>query len=90
MRRLALDTLDQKDVDDFARVETGREAAGLQGVLALASALSYREVNGLGALGLQKGLWSRPGNTPGHLKDLAARYLKPESWIVVKAGPSPP
>ncbi len=90
MRRLALDTLEQKDVDDFARVEAGREAAGLQGVLALASALSYREVNGLGALSVQKGLWSRAGCAPEHVKELAARYLKPESWIVIKVGPASP
>src|SRR4029077_10415078 len=38
MRSLAVGALEQKDVDDFARVEAGREATGLQGVLALASA----------------------------------------------------
>ena len=90
MRRLAVDTLEQKDVDDFARVEAGRAAAGLQGVLALASALSYREVNGLDAFTVQKGLWSRAGRAPEHLKELASRYLKPESWIVIKVGPLSP
>jgi predicted Zn-dependent peptidase len=90
MRRLALETLEQKDLDDFARVETGREAAGLQGVLALASGLSYREVNGLGVPSVQKGLSSRVVRTPEQVKELAARYLKPESWIVIKVGPASP
>ena len=90
MRSLAVSTLEQKDVDDFARVETGREATGLQGVLALASALSYRSVNGLGALSAQNGLWSRSAPPPDHVKDLAARYLKPESWIVIQVGPLSP
>jgi hypothetical protein len=27
---------------------------------------------------------------PDHVKDLAARYLKPESWIVIQVGPLSP
>ncbi len=90
MRRLVLEGLEQKEVDDFARVETGREATGLQGVLATASALAYREATGLGALSLQKELTSPAARTPERLKNLAARYLRPESWIVIKVGPPSP
>jgi predicted Zn-dependent peptidase len=89
MRRLALEGLKQKDVDDFARVEGGREAAGLQGVLSMASALAYREATGLGAPSFQR--TPAPAvRTPERLQALAARYLRPEDWIVIKVGPPSP
>src|SRR5262245_61368601 len=47
MRHLALEGLEQKDLDAFARVEAGREAAALQGVLPAASALAYAAATGL-------------------------------------------
>ncbi len=89
MRRLALEDLKQKDVDDFARVEGGREAAGLQGVLSMASALAYREATGLGAPSFQR-TPAPAARTPGRLQALAARTLRPEAWIVIKVGPPSP
>ena len=87
MRRLALEGVDQKDVDDFARVEAGRETADLQGVAALASNLAYREVTGLSARA--RGTTSPPpAPTPARLKEAAARLLRPGAWIVVKVGPT--
>jgi len=88
MRRLAMETLDQKDVDDFVRVDAAHEATGLQGVLAWASALSYREASGLGAVSPKRA--QDAPLAPARLKELASRYLKPESWIVVKVGPASP
>jgi hypothetical protein len=85
MRRLALEGLEQKEVDDFARVEAGREASGMQGVLALASALAYRETASVAASGKDPG--PAAGSSPDRLKEMAARFLRPESWIVVKVGP---
>lgn len=85
MRRLALEGLEQKEVDDFARVEAGREASGMQGVLALASALAYRETASVASSGKDPG--PAAGSSPDRLKEVAARFLRPESWIVVKVGP---
>ncbi len=87
MRRLVTDGVKQKDVDDFARVEAARQASALQGVLSLVSTLAYREAVGLGAAA--DGRTATAGNapTPARLKDIATRYLRPESWIVVKVGP---
>ncbi len=87
MRRLALEEMTQKDADDFARVEAGREASNRQGVLALASDLCYREAAGLGAPAAAKDPNPAPGPSPARLKELAARLLRPETWIVVKVGP---
>lgn len=88
MRRLALERLDQKDVDDFARLEAGREAAEMQGVLALASTLGYRAAAGLGPVALPgKDATPAPGPSPVRLQEMAARFLRPEVWIVVKVGP---
>jgi len=86
MRRLALEGLEQKDLDDFMRVEAGREAAGLQGVLPTASVLAYRAAAGLDGPLTQKNP-APPKPSPERLKDLATRYLAPGSWIVVKVGP---
>src|SRR5437867_2106749 len=87
MRRLATDGVKQKDVDDFARVEAARQASALQGVLPMASTLGYREATGLGSLSAGRTLATAAAPTAAHLKEIAARYLRPESWIVVKVGP---
>lgn len=87
MRRLALEPLDQKDVDDFARVEAARETSELQGVAALASSLGYREVAGLATRARGKPSAPASAPSPARLKDMASRFLRPESWIVVKVGP---
>jgi zinc protease len=87
MRRLALEGLAQKDVDDFARVEAGREAAGLQGVLATASVLAYRQAAGLPS---PETLPASRKLAPERLKDIASRYLDPGSWIVIKVGQASP
>lgn len=84
MRHLALEGVEQKDLDDFARVEAGREASALQGVLPAASALAYGA-----AAGLPPGS-HRPGGSPQRLKDLATRFLGPGSWIVITVGPPSP
>ncbi len=88
MRRLALERLDQKDVDDFARLEAGREASEMQGVLALASTLGYRAAAGLGPVAVPgKDPTPGPRASPVRLQEMAARFLRPEGWIVVKVGP---
>jgi zinc protease len=90
MRRLALEDLSAKDIEDTGRVQAGMQAVDAQGVLALASSLGYREACGLGAASLRPSLVPAPGLAPARVRELAARYLKPESWIVIKAGsPSP-
>jgi zinc protease len=89
MRRLALEDLPPKDLEEMGRFQAGRETAAAQGVLALSSLLGYREVCGLGAAGYRQGLVPPSGWSPGRLKELAARYLRPEAWIVVQVGPAP-
>jgi zinc protease len=88
MRRLASDGLDQKDVDDFARVDAARETSDLQGVAALASNLAYREVTGLASRTRTAASAPPPAPSAARLKEMATRLLRPESWIVVKAGPT--
>lgn len=88
MRRMALEGFDQKDVDDFARVEAARETSDLQGVAALASNLGYREVTGLAARARGTPSTPPPAPSPARLKEMAARLLRPGSWIVVKVGPT--
>jgi zinc protease len=87
MRRLALEELPADELADLARVQTGRDAQALQGTLAVAAALAYREAAGLGALGYRSALTQPMASTPGSLREAAERYLKPESWIVVKIAP---
>ena len=88
MRRLASDGLDQRDVDDFARVDAARETSDLQGVAALASNLAYREVTGLASRARTAASAPPPAPSAARLKEMATRLLRPESWIVVKAGPT--
>ncbi len=90
MRRLALEDLSPKDIEDMERVQAGMQAADAQGVLALASSLGYREACGLGAPSLRQSLLPARELVPPRVKELAARYLRPESWIVIKAGPPSP
>ena len=88
MRRLGMEAMKQKDVDDFARVDAARQATALQGVLATASTLGYRESTGLGALTIGRSLVPPASPSPARLKEIAARYLRPEAWLVVKVGPA--
>ncbi len=87
MRRLALEDLPADELADLARVQTGRDAQALQGTLAVAAALAYREAAGLGALGYRSALTQPATATPSSLREAAERYLNPESWIVVKVAP---
>ncbi|OLC55504.1 MAG: hypothetical protein AUH92_02090 [Acidobacteria bacterium 13_1_40CM_4_69_4] len=87
MRRLAMEEMQQKDIDDLARVEAARQASALQGVLATASTLGYRESTGLGAASARKAFAPASAPSPARLKEIATRYLRPETWIVVKVGP---
>jgi zinc protease len=86
MRRLALEGLSQEDARDVLRVQAGRDAAASQGVLAVASALGYRETSGLSAAS-RSAADPPPAGPAERLKAAAARYLRPEAWIVVKVGP---
>ena len=88
MRRLALTPLSAEDLADIAKAQAGREAASLQGVLALASHLGFREMAGLDGTKYREDLQSSPIRTPEQFRDVAKRYLKPGNWIVVKVGPS--
>ncbi len=90
MRVRSLEPLGAKELTDVGRVQAGRDAAGLQGVLALAGVLSYREASGLGALTYRKDIDEPPKPVAARIKDLAARLLKPEAWIVIKVGPGSP
>jgi zinc protease len=90
MRRLTLRKLGEKDVGDFMQIQVGRQTLGLQGVMALASHLSYREAVGLDALKFRRELDPSLAAPPAKIKEVAERYLRPESWIVVKVGPSSP
>jgi zinc protease len=87
MRRLSLEELAPKEIEDLVRIQAGREAASAQGVLARASLLGYREAAGLGAASYRRAMTPSAGPPPARLKEVAARYLRPEAWIVVKAGP---
>ncbi|MEE9291520.1 MAG: pitrilysin family protein [Acidobacteriota bacterium] len=88
MRRLALTPLSAEDLADIARAQAGREAASLQGVMALASHLGFREMAGLDGTKYREDLGSSPIGTPEQLRDAAKRYLKPGNWIIIKVGPS--
>ncbi len=87
MRRLALEEMPQEEVEAIARVQAGRDAQALQGALAVASALGYREAAGLSTASYRKALVPAARLSPAQLKEVAGRYLKPESWIMVKVGP---
>jgi predicted Zn-dependent peptidase len=88
MRRLSLKTLSEKDIEDFMRVQIGRHTLSLQGVMALASHLGYREAVGLDALKFREEFEPTHAARPAKIKEIAERYLRPESWIVIKVGPS--
>jgi zinc protease len=87
MRRLALESLPAGEIEDALRIQAGRAAATAQGVLARASLLSYREAVGLQASSYRREMLPGPAPAPARLREVAARYLRPEAWIVVKAGP---
>jgi zinc protease len=90
LRALALEGLAADEARDVARVQQGKDAAGLMGVAATASALGYREASGLDAVGYRRAL-AQPAEPPlDRLKDVAGRYLKPDAWIIVRVGPSSP
>lgn len=88
MRRLALTPLSAEDFADITKVQMGRQAASLQGVLALSSHLGFREMAGLDIMKYREDLQSSPDRTPEQLRDVAKRYLNPGNWIIVKVGPS--
>ncbi|MCZ6695198.1 MAG: hypothetical protein O7A63_01540, partial [Acidobacteria bacterium] len=88
MRRLALTPLSAEDFADITKVQMGRQAASLQGVLALSSHLGFREMAGLDIMKYREELHSSPDRTPEQLRDVAKRYLNPGNWIIVKVGPS--
>ncbi|MEE9471300.1 MAG: hypothetical protein V3W32_06230, partial [Gemmatimonadota bacterium] len=73
---------------DIAKAQAGREAASLQGVMALASHLGFREMAGLDGTKYREDLRSSPIHTPEQFRDVAKRYLNPGNWIIVKVGPS--
>jgi zinc protease len=90
MREMALQPMSDADVADVARFQAGRSAAATQGVLALASAIGYRQAAGLDPLSYRDDLIAGPHRDPQKLQQAAARYLGPEHWIVVRVGPSSP
>ncbi len=85
MRRLALEPLGRTDLADFARVQSGRETASLQGILSLASHIGFREVTGLDGLKFRDDLQIEPV-PPAKVREVAGRYLDPGQWIVIKVG----
>ena len=89
MRRLALVDLKENVVNEIGQAMSGSRAAATQGVEALASTLAYREASGLGAAGYRDEL-EPPEITAEQIKAIAARYLNPESWLVVTIGPPSP
>ncbi len=88
MRRLALKPLSEDDLADIAKAQAGREATSLQGVMAMASHLGFREMAGLDGTKYREDLQSSPIRTPEQFRDAAKRYLNPENWIIIKVGPS--
>jgi zinc protease len=84
MRKLALEGPTRKEMETFMRVQSGSEAASLQGVLARASAAGYRQAVRPAAPGSAV---APAAPTPERLKEVAARYFRPDAWIVVKVGP---
>ena len=88
MRRLSVEDLPEKDLQDLGRMQAARGATSVQGVVALASTLAYREASGLGALSYRKEFEPPSRITAARLKELAARYLRPDAWILVKIGPA--
>ena len=88
MRRLALTPLSAEDLADIAKVQMGRQAASLQGVLALSSHLGFREMAGLDVMKYREDLQLSPIRTPEQFREAAKRYLNPGNWIIVKVSPS--
>jgi zinc protease len=89
LRRLAIEDLSDPDRRDLGRMLSGRDAAAAQGPQALASNLAYREAAGLDAMRYRDDFNPRTP-TAARIKEMAERYLKPESWISVIVGPSSP
>ncbi len=89
LRRLAIEDLSDPDRRDLGRMLSGRDAAAAQGTQALASNLAYREAAGLDAMRYRDD-FNLPTPTAARIKEMAERYLKPESWISVIVGPPSP
>ena len=87
MRRASLKDFSGENLLDFMRVQAGREAAGLQGVLSMASHLAYREAVGLDATTYMDDLVARTAPPPEEIRKVAGKYLKPDNWVVVSVGP---
>jgi len=79
MRRIANEGIVPSDLQDLLNIQAGQDAAAAAGVLGTASTLAWHERAG--------GRPDPSAATPDHLKSAAERYLRPESWIVVKVGP---
>jgi zinc protease len=89
MRRLALNDLKDDVVRKLGEALAGNRAAAMQGVLPLASALSYREAAGLGAAGYREE-FAAPEVTAGRLREAASRYFDPARWITLSLTPPSP
>ncbi len=79
MRRIATEGVAPADLQDLLHIQAGQDAAATAGVLGAASALAWREIEGAAV--------DPPAVTAESLKGAAERYLRPESWIVIKVGP---
>jgi hypothetical protein len=87
LHRMASVDLSTEALQALGPMQAGKRIAGSQGVLALASALSFREAAGLGADTYVRE-FSPPIFSAERMRDLAARFLKPEVWISVEVGPT--
>jgi zinc protease len=83
MRRLATEPLGERDLLDVRRIQAGREAAGDQGLLARASSLAWTAAAG----NPPTPPVAEPAAEAKRLQEVAARYFRPGSWIVVRVGP---
>ncbi|MGH9749213.1 MAG: hypothetical protein ACRD6R_04745, partial [Candidatus Polarisedimenticolia bacterium] len=75
--------LPERDLLDVRRIQAGREAAGDQGLLARASSLAWAVAAGHPPVPPV----AETAAEAKRLQEIAARYFKPGSWIVVRAGP---
>jgi zinc protease len=79
LRRLANEGIAEGDLRDLLNIQAGQDAGATAGVLGAASNLAWNERAGGGP--------APAAATIEQLREAAGRYLRPESWIVVKVGP---